>query len=73
MVGELAAGHVADVQLQLRSAQQARGLVGHGIGAPAAVAQHHLDILAGVKAKHLAGRQLQEQAHHVGRELLVAG
>ena len=47
MVGELAAGHVAQVQLDRRRAAQVCRRVGHRVAAPRAVAQDELDVLAG--------------------------
>jgi hypothetical protein len=59
MVGELAAGHVADVQLDRGRACPVVRRVGHAVAAARAVAQDELDVLAGVVLEVLVGRQLQ--------------
>jgi hypothetical protein len=59
VVGELAAGHVAHVQLDRRRAAQRVRRVGHAVAAPRAVAQDELDVLPGAVAEVLVGRQLQ--------------
>ena len=70
VVGELAAGHVADVQLDgWRRAQQVRR-VGHAVAAPGTVAQDELHVLAGAVLQVLVGRQLELQHRHVSCRLL---
>ena len=67
VVGELAAGHVAQVQFHRRLAGlRVRG-IGHGIAAAVAVAQQKFHILTRVVLKGVAGRQLQPQHDHVVR------
>mmetsp|Transcript_41205 Transcript_41205/g.96295 ORF Transcript_41205/g.96295 Transcript_41205/m.96295 type:complete len:555 (-) Transcript_41205:257-1921(-) len=68
MVGEPAAGHVADVQLDLAGLAVRR--IGHRIAAAGAVAQDELDILASAELEILVGRQLQAQHGHVGGRLV---
>ena len=74
MVGELAAGQVADVQLDhVGGHHQAIAVVfheclrrgRHRIAAPRAITQDELDVLAGVVIEGLVGRQLQAHQHHV--------
>jgi hypothetical protein len=64
MVGEFAARHVPDVQLQ--PGRQRVRRVGHGVAAPGTIAQDEFDILAGVVTEAVVGWQLQPQQHHVG-------
>jgi hypothetical protein len=75
MVGELAAGHVAQVQLDHGHAgggQRVRR-AGHAVAAAAAVAQDDLDVLARVVLDDVVGGQLQAHAHHVVRQALQLG
>ena len=46
--------------------------VAHGEAAPRAVAQHDVEVLAGVKVQFLSGRNLQFENDDVGRHALQA-
>ena len=70
MVGELAARHVANVQLQPRGLGLRVGGVGHGIGAAHATLQQELDVLARVVAEGVGRGQLQAQLHDIVRFFL---
>jgi hypothetical protein len=67
VVGELAAGQVADVQLELRLVDDGMRRVGHRVAAPGAVAQDELDVLAGAVLEQVVGGQLQANDRDVGR------
>jgi hypothetical protein len=59
VIGELAAGHVADVQLNAcRGCALQMGRVAHRIAAPRVVTQDEFDVLAGVVFEGVVGRQL---------------
>ena len=64
VLGERAAGHVADVQFDVRLVLRR---VRHRIGAALAVAQDDLDVLAGQKLQPFVGRQVEIQRGHVVR------
>jgi hypothetical protein len=66
MVGELAARHVADVQLYPGAVVRR---IGHAVAAPRAVAQDEFNVLPRVVAEGVVGRQLQLEHHHVMRHL----
>ena len=68
MVGEFAARHVPDVQLQ--PSRQGVWCVGHRIAAPRPVTQQKLDILPCVVAKAVVGGELQFEQHHIRRLFL---
>ena len=67
LVGEQAAGHVADVQLQKGIVV---GGVGHGETAPLAILQQDVHILPGEELEAFAGRQAQVQFDDVGGQTL---
>src|SRR6185369_853838 len=67
VVGELAAGQVADVQLELRLVDDGMRRVGHRVAAPGTVAQDELDVLAGAVLEQVVGGQLQANDRDVGR------
>ena len=68
MVGEFAARHMPDVQLQ--PSGQGVWRIGHRIAAPRPVTQQKLDILPGVVAKAVVSRELQLEQHHIRRLFL---
>ncbi|MBX3607875.1 MAG: NAD-dependent epimerase/dehydratase family protein [Piscinibacter sp.] len=70
VVGELAARHVADVQLDEGLVGLGVRRVGHRVAAPCTVAQDELDVLPGVVAQRVIGRQLHRQHGDVGRGAL---
>ena len=72
VVGELAAGGVANMQLNARGFGLGVRRIAHGIGAAVTVTQQNLDILARVVLEHVAGRKLQAHQHHVIRRLSQA-
>jgi len=65
VVGELAAGHVTDMQFHRRGFGLAVRCGRHGVAASAAVAQQEFDVLAGVVLEGVTRGQLQGQHHHV--------
>ncbi|MCY1365231.1 hypothetical protein D9M69_520700 [compost metagenome] len=67
VVGELAPGHVAQVEFEPGLRGLGVGRVGHGIAAALAVAQQEFHVLAGVVLEGVAGGQLQAHHYHVGR------
>ena len=71
-VGEAAARHVAQVQLQPQSLLDAVRRAGHRVAAPQPAGQDELHVLAGVVAQLDIGGQLQGHDHHVGRGALKA-
>jgi len=62
MIGELAAGHVADVQFDAGAVVRR---IGHRVAAAHAVAQDEFDVLPGVVAQGVVGGQLQLDYHDV--------
>ena len=70
-VGELAAGHVADVQFH-RGWCHLQGVrrVRHAVAAARTIAQQKFDVLTSVKLHHIVGGQLQFQHNHIVRFLL---
>ena len=70
MVGELAAGHAPQVQLDRRRRAEMTRRSGHRVAAPRAVAQDEFDVLPGAVLQRLVGRQLQAQHRHVGGRAL---
>ncbi|MPM96004.1 hypothetical protein SDC9_143160 [bioreactor metagenome] len=68
VIGEAAAGHVADVQFHAGCLfLEVRGR-GHGVGAACAVAQDELDVLARVVLEVIRCRQLQFHLHDIVRQ-----
>ena len=65
MVGELATGHVAQVQFQVGWCALVVRRIGHRVAAAVAIAQQKLHILPGVVLERFGSRQLQPQRNHI--------
>ena len=80
MIGEFAAGHVADMQFDaigrwrvaLRRYRHGVRRVGHAVTAARVVAQDDFDVLPRVEFKGRSGGQLQHDFFHIGGALFDA-
>ena len=65
-VSELAAGHVANMQLHFRGAWlQSVGRIAHAVAAAGTIAEQKFNVLTCVELHHIGGRQLQMDHHHI--------